>query len=114
MLTAFGPPMSTGGEFPMSLAFNQDGSLLCVLNGGAINGVKYVYSVVCISTIIDHVLYRCFHMDSELGLMPAANTWRPLGLNQTTPPTGPAGTASHIIFTEDQQNVVVAVKGGGA
>ncbi|KAI0322605.1 hypothetical protein OF83DRAFT_1167471 [Amylostereum chailletii] len=93
MLTAFGSPMSTGGEFPMSLAFNQDGSMLCVLNGGAINGVK------------------CFTMDQTLGLVPAANTWRPLGLNQTTPPTGPAGSASHIIFTEDQKNVIVAVKG---
>ena len=26
----------------MSLAFNSDGSRLCVLNGGTVNGVMYV------------------------------------------------------------------------
>ena len=36
---------------------------------------------------------------------------RPLGLNQTTPPLGPGGTASQIIFSEDQQSIIVAVKG---
>lgn len=50
-------------------------------------------------------------MDPALGLVPKANTLRSLSLNQTTPPTGPAGSASHLIFTEDQKSLVAAVKG---
>ena len=37
-----GDPISSEGQFPVSVAFNGDGSRLCVLNGGAVNGVKYV------------------------------------------------------------------------
>lgn len=36
-----GESVSSEGEFPMSLAFSSDGSRLCVLNGGTVNGVKY-------------------------------------------------------------------------
>lgn len=39
-LTAVGPPMSSGGEFPMSVAFSSDGTALCALNGGAMDGVQ--------------------------------------------------------------------------
>ncbi|KAI0311897.1 hypothetical protein OF83DRAFT_1177136 [Amylostereum chailletii] len=92
-LTLFGMPISSGGEFPMSVAFNDAGDRLCVLNGGAINGVQ------------------CFTMDPDFGLMPASNSMRSLGMNQTTPPLGPGGTASQIIFSEDQKSVIVAVKG---
>ncbi|KAI0322604.1 hypothetical protein OF83DRAFT_1049042 [Amylostereum chailletii] len=92
-LTAFGSPISSGGEFPMSVAFNANGTMLCALNGGAVNGVQ------------------CFTMDKDLGLVPAANTQRAIGLNQTTPPSGPAGSTSHLIFTEDQSTLVAAVKG---
>ena len=35
-----GQPVSSEGEFPMSLAFNKDGTQACVLNGGQVNGVK--------------------------------------------------------------------------
>ena len=41
-ISLIGNPIGSSGEFPMSLAFNADGSRLCALNGGAINGVKYV------------------------------------------------------------------------
>ncbi len=37
-----GNPISSEGEFPMSLAFNSDGNRLCVLNGGTVNGVMCV------------------------------------------------------------------------
>lgn len=40
-----------------------------------------------------------------------ANTNRSLKLNQTTPATGPAGSASHVIFTEDGSQLVASVKG---
>jgi hypothetical protein len=41
-LRLIGKPQKTGGEFPMSLAFNKAGNQLCVLNGGKVNGVKSV------------------------------------------------------------------------
>lgn len=39
---------------------------------------------------------------------------RYMGLNQTTPATGVAGTASHIIFSADQKSVYAAAKGNPA
>lgn len=43
--------------------------------------------------------------------MPLPDTNRLLNLNQTTPATGPAGTVSHIIFNEDNTQLIAAVKG---
>ncbi|KAI0264428.1 hypothetical protein BC834DRAFT_924642 [Gloeopeniophorella convolvens] len=88
-----GFPVGSEGEFPMSLAFNGNGTTLCALNGGAVNGVA------------------CFKTNGSSGLVGIANTVRPLGLNQTTPPAGPANTASHIIFSEDGKNLIASVKG---
>jgi hypothetical protein len=39
------------------------------------------------------------------------NTQRSLNLNQTSPATGPAGTASHVIFSEDGSQLLASVKG---
>ena len=39
-LKKIGSPVNSGGEFPVSLAFSNSGSELCVLNGGAVNGVQ--------------------------------------------------------------------------
>ena len=39
-LTLLGLPVWSGGEFPMSAAFNEDGSRVCVLNGGKVAGVR--------------------------------------------------------------------------
>lgn len=36
-----GKPISSGGEFPVSVAFNKAGDMLCAVNAGAINGVRY-------------------------------------------------------------------------
>ncbi|KAI0630852.1 hypothetical protein C8Q77DRAFT_230667 [Trametes polyzona] len=88
-----GEPVSTGGEFPMSLAFSSDGSRLCVLNGGAVNGVN------------------CFAVDKKTGLKALPNTLRSLKLNQTTPATGPPGSASHLVFSEDGKQLMASVKG---
>jgi hypothetical protein len=81
----------------MSVAFNEAGSMLCALNGGAANGVQ------CFDTT-----------DRALGLKPLANTQRSLGLNQSTPATGPAGSASHLIFSADGSTLIAAVKGNPA
>ncbi|OBZ72608.1 hypothetical protein A0H81_07936 [Grifola frondosa] len=92
-INLIGEPVSSEGEFPMSLAINGAGNQVCVLNGGTVNGVN------------------CFSVDSKLGLVAMPNTLRSLGLNQTTPATGPAGTTSHIAFSEDGKQLIASVKG---
>ena len=50
-------------------------------------------------------------MDSTQGLVAIPNTLRAIGLNQTTPPNGPAGTTSHVVFSEDGSKLIASVKG---
>lgn len=88
-----GKPVKSGGEFPVSLAINKLGDTVCSLNGGAINGVS------------------CFKVDPVKGLVAIPDTLRLLNLKQTTPATGPAGTASHVVFSEDNKRLIVSVKG---
>jgi hypothetical protein len=97
----------------MSLAFNSNGTQLCALNGGANNGVRWAQNVLFTSSPIVNLLFfpSCFGIDSQQGLVAQPNTSRSLGLNQTTPPNGPAGTTSQIIFSEDNSQLVVSVKG---
>ncbi|RPD64092.1 hypothetical protein L226DRAFT_552064 [Lentinus tigrinus ALCF2SS1-7] len=71
-ISPLGDPVSSEGEFPMSLIFNTAGDL-CVLNGVVIS-----------------------------------NTLRHLPLNQTTPPNGPPGTASQIVFNHDESHLIVS------
>lgn len=77
----------------MSLAINEAGTMMCVLNGGAINGVN------------------CYKVDAQNGLQAISGSFRSLGLNQTTPATGPAGSASHIVFSEGGQQLIASIKG---
>lgn len=58
--------------------------------------------------------HSCFNVDKRLGLVPIPNTLRLLGLDQTTPPRGPAGTASQIVFSEDNTRIIVSVKGSSS
>ncbi|KAJ4477184.1 hypothetical protein J3R30DRAFT_3657695 [Lentinula aciculospora] len=92
-LKQIGDPVGSGGEFPVSVAFNKAGDTLCALNGGQVNGVS------------------CFKVDQTEGLVSLSGTNRALNLNQTTPANGPAGTASHIIFSEDNTQLIASVKG---
>ncbi|KAF7316830.1 hypothetical protein HMN09_00416200 [Mycena chlorophos] len=93
-LEMIGTPVGSGGQFPMSLAINDAGNMVCALNGGEVNGVA------------------CFSVDKTQGTVtPVANTVRSLNLNQTTPATGPAGSASHVIFSEDGSKLIASVKG---
>ncbi|KAJ3744397.1 hypothetical protein DFH05DRAFT_1535626 [Lentinula detonsa] len=92
-LKQIGDPVGSGGEFPVSVAFNKAGDTLCALNGGQVNGVS------------------CFKVDPTKGLTNISGTNRALSLNQTTPATGPAGSASHIIFSEDNTQLIASVKG---
>lgn len=92
-LKMVGGPVSSGGEFPASVAFSAAKNMACVVNGGEINGVQ------------------CFKPDEKLGLIAMPNTNRSLKLPQTTPPTGPQGTVSDILFSEDSKTLLVSVKG---
>lgn len=88
-----GNPVSSGGEFPVSIAVNSKSKDVCVLNGGQVNGVA------------------CFTPDPKLGLIELPNTVRSLGLNQTTPATGPAGTVSDLLFNAAGTQLIASVKG---
>lgn len=77
----------------MSAVFNQKGTVLCVLNGGKINGVN------------------CYKTSETHGLTAIPNSNRSLGVNQTTPATGPAGSVSQLIFSQDERQLIVSVKG---
>jgi hypothetical protein len=92
-LTMLGNPFSSQGQFPVSVAINQNGTSLCVLNGGQVSGVS------------------CFIIDIELGLVTKPNTLRTLPLNQTTPASGPPGSASQLVFSEDGTRLIASIKG---
>jgi len=53
---------------------------------------------------------QCYSVDDNEGLV-AQGGFRPLGLNQTTPATGPAGSASQLIYSEDGRQLIASVKG---
>ncbi|KAF9267750.1 hypothetical protein L218DRAFT_919401 [Marasmius fiardii PR-910] len=93
VLTKVGSIVGSGGEFPISLAFNSKGDKLCALNGGEVNGVS------------------CFKVDKDNGLSSLAGTNRVLGLKQTTPATGAPGSASQLLFSEDDKQLIASVKG---
>ncbi|THU97704.1 hypothetical protein K435DRAFT_887757, partial [Dendrothele bispora CBS 962.96] len=65
------------------------------IGGGEINGVS------------------CVKVNSTV-IAPMTQTRRSFGLNQTTPVTGPPGSASQIFVAPDGTNVVVSVKGMSA
>ena len=82
----------SGGDFPVSLAYSAARMLLCVLNGGASNGVQ------------------CFSATDQ-GLAAIASTFQALGVAQTTPASGPAGSLSDIAFSPDSSLLFVSSKG---
>jgi len=88
-----GKPVDTAGEFPVAVAFSKKLNMACVVNGGAADGIA------------------CFKADAKKGLTPVPNTNRKLNIKQTTPPSGPPNTVSDIIFTEDESQLLVSVKG---
>lgn len=90
-LTMIGQPVNSGGEFPISVAVSDWGQV-CVLNGGAVSNVN------------------CFKAHPSSGLTPIPNMARMLPLNQTTPASGPPGSASDLIFTSSHK-LLASVKG---
>ncbi|KAF7316834.1 hypothetical protein HMN09_00416700 [Mycena chlorophos] len=93
-LTPVTAPVGSSGDFPQSVAFNAAGTAFCTLNGGSFSSVS------------------CFAVNTKNNTITSiANSVRPLGLNQTTPPTGPPNAASQILFSTDSKQLYVTVKG---
>ncbi|KAF8623598.1 hypothetical protein AX15_006233 [Amanita polypyramis BW_CC] len=92
-LKMLGRPVYSGGDFPVSVAINNAGDMVCALNSGTINGVS------------------CFRLDPCRGPVPLLNTTRLLHLQQSLIPNGPDMTVSEVTFTEDDKRLAVAVKG---
>ncbi|TGO45048.1 hypothetical protein BCON_0430g00050 [Botryotinia convoluta] len=89
-----GRPVDTVGEFPVAVAYSPKLKTACVLNGGAVAGIF------------------CFLTHYKKGLS-AIGSFRPIALNQTTPPVGPAGTVSDLLFNPSQSTLLASVKGNG-
>ncbi|KAG0650312.1 hypothetical protein D0Z07_3218 [Hyphodiscus hymeniophilus] len=92
-LTIVGKPVSTLGEFPLSVAVSASLSMACVANSGFKAGIA------------------CFSMSPQKGLTPLDRSLRPFSLNQTTPPTGPFNTVSQTFFNADSSALLTTVKG---
>jgi hypothetical protein len=86
---------ATNGLFPISVTVNAN--YACVLTGGSQTGI------------------RCFTYNSSgLFLMSSFDRNITLSTPQTTPPNGPAGTLSEILFSADGQSLIISVKGYNA
>ncbi|KAF8634632.1 hypothetical protein AX17_004134 [Amanita inopinata Kibby_2008] len=92
-LARVGSPSPSGGDYPVSVGFNSAGTVLCALNTGKINNIS------------------CFNVNISTGLTPLAGTTRSIGLNQTTPPSGPNFTGSTVIFSPDDSKLFAVIKG---
>jgi len=91
-LTMVGSPVPSGGEFPNSIAINEQGTMACVLNAGRVNGVN------------------CYKPHLERGLIAIPNTLRSLGLILMTPPVI-SGSPSQVAFSKDGRTLIAVVKG---
>lgn len=91
-LKMIGKPINTGGEFPVSVDASPKTGDVCVLNGGKVNGLQ------------------CFKVDPTRG-MQSHGRFYSFGLNQTTPPSGPNGAVSHVLFSADGSKLRATVKG---
>ncbi|KAF8638335.1 hypothetical protein AX17_002355 [Amanita inopinata Kibby_2008] len=92
-LTLIGKPAPSGGDFPVSTAFNAAGDKVCALNSGTRNGVM------------------CYNVDKRIGLIPIKHSFRSLNINQTTPPTGAQNTVGQVAFSPDGTKLFATVKG---
>ncbi|MCJ1355656.1 MAG: hypothetical protein MMC33_005648 [Icmadophila ericetorum] len=93
-LTLLGRPVSSGGEFPVTIGVSQKHKIACVANTGAKDGIA------CAAF-------------SALGLG-AMDSLRPFNLKQKTPPTGPENTVSDSFFNLDETALITTVKGNPA
>lgn len=81
--------LSPGNSFGCILTL-----VACVINGGAVAGVS------------------CYSTDHAKGLKHLGGL-RPIALGQTTPPVGPPGTVSDLVFNPSSTALIATVKGNG-
>ena len=55
-LKMVGQPVSTGGEFPVSITISKQTGQVCVLNGGTVNGVKFVTNISLLTKLVSLML----------------------------------------------------------
>ncbi|KAJ7030788.1 hypothetical protein C8F04DRAFT_1397625 [Mycena alexandri] len=111
-LWPIGKPVSSGGDFPNSLVINKAGNRVCVVNAGAVNGVRGVACLMRGHHSFNYYFHSCYKFNWSHGLTPIPNSIRSLQLNQTTPVNGSASTPSQIIFSADEKQLIVSVKTG--
>ncbi|KAJ6511270.1 hypothetical protein C8R47DRAFT_1182314 [Mycena vitilis] len=88
-----GQPVSSQGNFPVSATIDKVTGNVCILNAGQNNGVS------------------CYNVDLRKGLVPIANSVRPLNLKLSTPPANADNTPSQILFSDDGKRLFASVKG---
>ena len=91
-LTLAGKPANTLGQYPVAVAYSPKNSIACVINAGGNT------NVACLSV-------------SKLGLTPLPYTVRSLGVTQTNPPTLPANSPADVIFSQNESQLFISVRG---
>lgn len=90
-----GEPSATAGKFPISVDYSPQLRLACVLNGGSKAGLG------------------CFdvHPSRGLGDVGPLHGLPVAVVNETTPPSGPPGSAAQVAFKPDSSSILATIKG---
>lgn len=119
VLRLVGKPVSTGGDFPVSVAVSPRTGQVCVLNGGtldpkSVNGVKYEFKTVYLKNLnIDLYLKMnsCYKQDENEGLVEIPDTNRSLNQTIMFSPIGLLNAPSQVKWSEDGEVLYAVVKG---
>lgn len=94
VLRLVGKPVSTFGEFPVSVALSIKKKLACVANTGAIAGLA------------------CYRTSAKTGLTPLSEKLlTTFDIGQSTPATGPFNSVSQTLFNADASALITILKG---
>lgn len=94
-LTLVGAPAKIPGDFPVSVTASKLNNLVCVVTSGERSGVS------------------CAPYSPYVGIG-KMDFLRTFNLDQSTPPVGPLDTASQVLFSDDESELLVTVKGNPA
>lgn len=91
-ITLVGMPAQVPGDFPVSVAASRLNNLVCVVTSGKQSGVS------------------CAPYSPYVGIG-RMDFLRTFDLDQSNPPGGPLNTASQVLFSDDESELLVTVKG---
>ncbi|SJM88870.1 uncharacterized protein ZBIST_5070 [Zygosaccharomyces bailii] len=91
-ITLLGSPVQVPGDFPVSVAVSSLNGLVCVLTSGMKSGVS------------------CAPYAPYVGIG-KMDFLRTFDLGQSNPPVGPLNTGSQVLFSADESELLVTVKG---